>query len=656
MKQNLKILGWILLAVALILVIGAMGGFKLPFSLQPLATVPLSTNLGQCLGGWTTFSIDRVDVVGTGNRIRIYGVAKGSECMQIAFTQEQLDSYFNSKGYDATKPIFGSIKLLEYTKTFPFDKRLNNDESEATFKNIGTNVVIPNTKTAVANIENCIKYGSAQGINSNNVIFAYKAPGAFLGIFTDMRCVTKSDNGISGNFAGGRSYGDFKVLFDVNGQQATLTRSQQTASLGSSSIDLAGGKAKIEWTGNLNNLDEITVPQYEGRLYESRWKLIDQGSYNSVQTAYNNFISCMTKKLSAYGGTYMYDSDFDLCKTKWNTEISSSTYLTDRIGTYELNNANLIYDANTDSGNLYVALKASPFPTFILDLDAVWVGIVPLAGKPVITQCITPQTSNSGSTKVVNFGIKNDANVNAEFIGSISCSTGTQGFIPNFQIGAGQTLTKTTELISSNPNTQDLISSCTLKISDLKSTSSVSCSFTNTVKYVSGITCSSESLSCEGNNIMRCGSDGKSKTTEKSCPNGCEYVSGGVRCKGETNITQVTPPCTSCDSFVQSQIFGSFWKSKKCQRGVLYNSLTCSFSYIKYAVIALVFLFGLLFGQGFFSQFKNIPSWASWLIALIVALILGWLVYFSFWLGVIIFIIYIIVRVILGGVSGAFRR
>jgi len=97
-----------------ILIILIVGVFFLQYNQIkfPFSTVPLYSDLGQCKGGWTTFSIDKVSIVGKGDRIRIYGIAKGSECMQIALSKEQLNNYLQGD-YKATNTIYGNIKLLK---------------------------------------------------------------------------------------------------------------------------------------------------------------------------------------------------------------------------------------------------------------------------------------------------------------------------------------------------------------------------------------------------------------------------------------------------------------------------------------------------------------------------------------------------------------
>jgi len=161
------------------------------------------------------------------------------------------------------------------------------------------------------------------------------------------------------------------------------------------------------------NLDEVYAPQYDARLKYSEWDLVEDGSYNTVQNLKSDFDECRT------GGGWSSSSVIENCKAKHNTAVSN--VLTSKFEQYKTDMSNLIYDASTDNNNLYVSLKATPFPAFILDLDAESVGIIALEGKPEITQCIQNQDDlMSGDNEVVNFKVKNTEDVdNVEFYSSI---------------------------------------------------------------------------------------------------------------------------------------------------------------------------------------------------------------------------------------------
>ena len=619
-------------------------------NLRPFVIAPsdLTSQLGTCAGGWTTFSIDKVEVTsdsGTTNKTRVYGKASGSECLSIKLTQAQLDSYLNSKGYDATKDVTGSIQLTKYVRTFPIQA------TTPCYRTITDNTLIDNTRTQSATLEFCkSKYPDS--------IYAYK-PG---GLIYNVRCVREGCNGNRGTFTG-TSYDDFNINVNIGGQTASISRSNLATALGGTGAgEQAVGSHYIEWTGNLNALDNIGTPyQYEGMLYQSKYDLVKLSDYVTTDSAYSGFINCLSsKKIIFSGSNQMSDADFDTCKNKFTTLVTGLYSPQNTI--YEESVKGIAYDITTDKNALYMSLKASPFPTFILDLDAESVGIIAISGTPKITSCISNQDLNSGTNKPVSFGISNIATGGSvQFTGDVSCNGGVTSFVSPFQISGGQSQTINTILIPSNPNQQVSSGSCTLTIKDTKSGKSDYCSFSTKVNYVSGITCSAGTISCDTDgNLYQCNSEGNNKAKLKDCASGCEYKSGVATCKGEA------PPepnkCGSCDAFVVSNILGSVFKSKKCQSATILGiptqtNLTCTFYWVKYIVTFIGLIFVILFGGLFFQEIKGLRKvkWVAWIISVVLGILLSMLIFYTFWIGVIVGIVYLIFNIVVGGYLKKFR-
>ena len=255
----------VILIVGLVFILSATGNLKL-FAIVPY---DLDQYVGDCVGGWTTLSTSDVSIVGEGDRIRVFGIAKGSECLAIRLTESGLDSKLNAQGYDATQDVIGNIRLLKYSKTFPIDRI-------GEYKGNLNNFVLSGTLLSSPSIQLCSNRGYP------TTIYAY-TPGPF----HNVRCVIPGQQGIAGDFSAARSYGNFDVLFELGGYRAHLTREQQSVSVGSH---------QIEWTGNLLNLDQIYAPQYDARLIGSQWDLVSDGALNSIESQINSFVSCMKSK------------------------------------------------------------------------------------------------------------------------------------------------------------------------------------------------------------------------------------------------------------------------------------------------------------------------------------------------------------------------
>jgi len=632
-KKNKEIIiAFVLIGVFLILFL-TNSGF-LNFN-KTLLIVPLSSDLGQCIGSQSSFfSIDKIDIVGQGSRFRIYGkVGGGSECMQIALSKEQLNEYL--EGYQATKPLYGNIKLLKYTRTFPINPTNKN--------------YISNLKLAYVDNPDTISkvYDSLTECKKTypNTIYAYKITS-----LQDIRCIVPDVQGVQGVFSG-ISYDDLDLQVDLNGATNHFSRSHIAGVIGDNSILLSGGLGRFEWQGNLNNLNDINPPyQYQARLINSKYTLIDSDVYNTINSEVSSFKACMSSGLDSLV--------VDECLSQSNTALSG--LLVDRTSEYESNIANNAYDVNTDTNALYVALKAPPFPTFILDVDAEWVGIVPLSGKPQLISCIQDnQKLQSGTPVTLSFNIKNNAPTSASFYGGIKCNQGVTGFINQFNINPNEQKQMTAEVIPSNPNEGDLPFSCTLTINDLKSSNQDTCTFTGTVAYVSGISCVADSLSCDNNlnNLLICSSDGKTLSLKERCNYGCEYKSGKAQCK--LNNDSHPPPeelCKSCDDFALSTLTGWFLPANKCDaKGWTFsfwnplpqNTSLCIVSFIKYIVAFFASIIAIFISQDLLEKIrslkKNKP--ARWIVSILIGLGIGFMLYLL--IGSILFYILLVVLIIL---------
>lgn len=648
-KKTKKILafGLVVLIIIGILVIPRLNKIQ-----EPLAIGDLDTQIGQCAGGWTSFSIDQVTVNSDRSRIRVFGVAKGSECLNIRLTTSQLNSELNDQGLRATQDIIGSIRLKEYTKTFPIDKTGYNFYNVYN-RNIGFE--LPFTCT----INKC------KSEVSDNTVGTFRS-GA---LKTDCNCIYFGLSGISGSFSSARSYGNFKVDFTLDGQTTTLSREQQSINI---------GNHHIEWSGNLMNLDEIYPPQYDARLISSKWTLVQDGAEGKVNNLLENFAECVTGNpiniiedpLGMTGfivDIFLAESRFTDCKNSYT--IAFNNIVASKLEEYKANMLNLIYDADTDNNNLYVSLKASPFPSFILDLDATDVGIVALEGDPEITTCIPTQSDlRSGQNEIVQFSVRNNANVNnVEFYPSITCNRGINGFSSNFYINGLQTKTLNAEIHPSNPNQEDLSFGCNLKVTDLKSGKYDTCSFSGSIKYESGIICEPNSLSCDSEmeNILKCTSDGSNLVQFQTCQYGCVLTSQGAECRGEPEPIP-SGSCKSCDDYALSTMLGWIWKSKSCDpKGWTLSwsffflkppqgTTACLLSFIKLILVPIVFIFGTLFLNDFFeTKIRSLKGKKKKIIAIRLILsiflagLIAYLVYIAFIVGLIIFIIVLILKIVL---------
>ena len=140
---------------------------------------------------------------------------------------------------------------------------------------------------------------------------------------------------------------------------------------------------------------------------------------------------------------------------------------------------------------------------------------------------------------------------------------------------------------------------------------------------------------------------------DRPCSSEKPYCDKGV-CSSE-------PPkpstCKTCDAYAQSTLLGWLFPSKKCDtKGWTFswnflpqNGSTCIINFLKLIAVPIIFLISLFVGADFFSKFKFTKKnkWIIWIASIIFAGLLGFLVYFAFWVGLILFILYLILSIIL---------
>jgi len=465
--------------------------------------LPSQSFIGECSGGWTTLGINDVTIVPSGDRIRVLGIAKGSECLRIQLSKNDINNEAEEYDLEVNEGVYATVKLKEYTKTFPISKTGNN---------FNTIDVIELGSTVSCSVPNCQKTKPTSFYAFRHGVLACD-------------CYYTSPNGIEGEFSG-TTYGNFKVEFQF-GNDAPITVVGRDLKKDSDAIQQSVnfGNNRIEWVGSLSNLNSVSIPyQYDGRFIDSHWTLVNDGARGEVKDITDDFSACMNVR-----------SDFEYCIEEYAYDYRN--IIVNKLSEYKSQNSDVIYSAVLDDNSLNVNLKAHPFPAFNLDLEAEEVVIVYVEGKPKIPLggCVSNQVLKSGTDKIVTFLIKNDANTNnVEFLGQITCDSGVTAVIPNFQIGAMETKEISTRLVPINLNPdKDLKGDCRITIKDQKSGDTDTCNFGFEVKYVSGITCTPDKLYCDESlqNIVKCNKDGNDRIFYKECEEGCKVTVEGAECK-----------------------------------------------------------------------------------------------------------------------------
>ena len=193
---------------------------------------------------------------------------------------------------------------------------------------------------------------------------------------------------------------------------------------------------------------------------------------------------------------------------------------------------------------------------------------------------------------------------------------------------------------------------CTLIVKDANSNNQDTCKFDVDIKYQSGITdCIGDESSCapNGNSFFKC-EEGVYVLYPCSFGYVCSYSGGDAYCmKGGGGVVPGNPKCESCEDFALSSLIGSLWKEKQCEPksflGIhTQTTTTCLFSFIRLLLIPIILIFSILLLPNMLLRlFSSMNKGILWGATIILALITSYLVYVAFWVGVIIFLIYVII-------------
>jgi hypothetical protein len=153
---------------------------------------------------------------------------------------------------------------------------------------------------------------------------------------------------------------------------------------------------------------------------------------------------------------------------------------------------------------------------------------------------------------------------------------------------------------------------------------------------------------------------------DKTCPSNRPFCVDNA-CKSED---QPSEKCEDCDAFAKSTLLSWIFPKTKCEAqgptlippSLGQSGLTCVFDFIRLILLPIIFLFASLFGFSLFDDLLKKPlknETARKIIALILSLITAFLIsllfYFIWWLGIIVFVVWIIIKAIVGKTLGRIK-
>jgi hypothetical protein len=510
--------------IFVIIVVGAIATWHLPKAdgVKPLASYDTT-----CTGSISA-DISKIERVPGSATFKVVATAnRGGDCLKIAWTKDDINKYLkvDSPEEMVDKGVYSDIILNSMTERFftSYDKDSVGGIRKVkkyNFYDHGWTIY----SCSVSNCRNDWGYPTTK-----YAIRSVSWPGP-------CACVYESDYGTFAPFSGVKSR---------NGQATIKVSgfSDVSFSFGADSggtVNAANGKMSISWRGDLLGGRWVGTPgsPYIGFEEGNSYRITDS-SYNilgpdKVQIYangkyWNNLEECIGKYDQWILGNV---GDAKKCADAYNIKLVEMT--ADKLSQYLSGTRGTVKSAAWSGSDFVVDEEpySTAFPQFEIILDAAWVGVHWVLGKPEVT-CPANFEAWSGETKNFDFVVKNgDSTENGAFGISLTCTGGSFGTNLNkVTLSPGQSQSISGYVTKSV--TAEGSDSCTISVTTVRPSSrSASCSFS--VKYKPKTFCIpniDRTCSQDMKMLGICNAAGTAYDWTQ-CQQGCEYSQGSAQCKG----------------------------------------------------------------------------------------------------------------------------
>ncbi|MEK6882573.1 MAG: hypothetical protein AABY22_23330 [Nanoarchaeota archaeon] len=610
--------------------------------------------------GTSYLSIDRIDNVGVGSQILVYATTGSAENLKIDWDVNELNEELNKQGYMATRGVIADIKLTKWQNNFPITQTSNQ------FYTIGTQDIYQYVSGELScQLSDCLnKLSSSQQISGAEYILAYAYGYGATSLVYKCNCLYSKPESQVGDISSGLQNLDYALEFNVKGEKKIMDANNPVVSLNN-------GRFRAEYVGNLGTLHQLSPPSYDILYSGGKYtQLIGDGQfrYRGIDDPATKIRDCSPK-----ANLFDADTTFDIIakpKIEQCIEIYNSDKQIALLSKDDEYKTTIRADSVEYSGNnLVVRQSALSFqPTFKIFIDAQWVGLQELKGKPSIISCADKVSIDGGEQLGNQLVVKNIGSNAGQFDYKVQCGSSEVSFFGDCGlVESGQETTCKLLFTGTNNNPNDLLKgSCTHTITDRKSQESATCISQYEVSY-SSATCVPSSIRCNPANtkeLQKCNTQGTGYELLDTCANSCTYSknSNSFECSGKNKtIPPSSNACSSCEAFAQSSLFGwvdstGIFKDKKYQcesKGaslfppkLAQSNTTCVFSFMKYLAVLFSVLITFILSLQFFREYKTTRRDKNliWIMTIAVTLAVGLTAYYLWWMAILFVIALFVIK------------
>ena len=503
MKKRIFIILGIFIAIVL-LVIG---------SLYVFSPETLTTITGTCIGGLNIL-ISRASHLPGQEFFKGEATATlGGECLKIAWTEQDVESYL-AEGGNADRGVYGDIIINSQSNTFNTYERTYEKIYYPRIKNVGTHAF----KTC--SVSNCQKWLTEEGVTYDLVYGGRR----IVPLVSDCYCYYATEWGRFAPITGTGKY-DFDATISIDGLGS------QDISSTSRSVSF-GDKVTFQWMGSLLGANFVTTPPYTPFREWGVLKLTstNYGSLKGTTVVFKGYTSTLENYIKTCISIFSHPSSVNECVADYKSKVSD--LIKDRKSEY-IASSPLIVGAKFEGNDFVVGIEPyqTRFERFSFDIDATWLGIEYVTGVPKVS-CPGTQEIFSAEKREATFEVTNVGDGSGVFGLYLTCGRLSTDVTPDSVslISGGSTIVNG-ELTGTF--FQDETISCEFKAVAKKDVTKVSrCYFD--VKGKPRAECLPGEKKCSGDKatLLLCKDTGMWQTQAegKECVDGCIYVGDTAKC------------------------------------------------------------------------------------------------------------------------------
>lgn len=629
------------------------------------------------LQSFSTFSSSSIDIDGQQNILVFGRVGLGSDELVMQFTQEDLNRELAGEGYAVDRGATLRIDLESSEETWTLQRNGNEKFWQLGLQDTGDYFGFFNTRSAlISECEDRLRVPIATGFLKDEFI-------------DNLWCVKIDEFGTNGNARGGQR-DDYAIRFSSEGDSKVMTPNNQR-------ITLLNGNIEATFEGGVSggsSLEQIPYNIYYDRNNNPNRLISTASSVWAGSNAETSKSASDVRTLVNNIQTLDYEGNVNAVQ-RVNSDLTRA--LTDQ-GNSFLNNP-VVEEFRFESGNLVVDVnEITNLQDIKIILKASYLGVRRLSGNPQITECVPDIEEFTSPNIEERMSVKNIGNEDGSFLFSADCSNSD---IDVFGLGGtvrkGDTESFPVTISGIASPGEKLTGRCTLTIEDRNSGAKDTCDFNVEITGTDTLCIPNQNF-CDGDILKRCDSEGVSGATVQDCSSsdlvcgldesrdfacveeGGIFGGGGIFEGGGNGIGEFFDnlfgtndnSCSSCQDWVYDA-FGI----KQCDESFLgkitfgiagfgvVDEIGCGAFSLGLGAIIVITLILVFVIKDMTMKNKTLKrnKWMGWIISIILALVIGSLLFLllnliadNIWLLIGIFVLIFVIIFIFNRVVGRRRR